>query len=305
MKIALVGCGEWGKLILRDLLRLGADVQVVARSERGVKNARDFGASCIVPNISEISNIDGAVVATTIGSHYHVISEILERFPNVNIFCEKPITNSYIEAQDLLSKYPKNIFVMEKWRYHQGVIKLRDLYQSGHYGKLQGIYTCRHSQSNPHLDTDPVWVLLPHDLSIINEIIGYIPEARSAVGQFHNENFESLIGTLGFEPWVQMDISARSTKTERRIELRFEKFMLVLNDGYANSIQVYNWDQALQKIILPAQEIAFANEMPLYAELKAFLDYLSKTGPAPKSSLSEAVAVVKRIEDLRKLATKK
>lgn len=32
-RIALVGCGRWGRLVLRDLTSLGCDVVVVGRSE--------------------------------------------------------------------------------------------------------------------------------------------------------------------------------------------------------------------------------------------------------------------------------
>ncbi len=302
MKIALIGCGNWGKFILRDLLTLGAEVQVVARSESSINNARELGITDIVSTISELTYPQGIIVATTISSHYSVIEEVAEYFPNIPIFCEKPLTNSYAEAKKLLAQYPNNIFVMDKWRYHQGVIALRDLYQSGEYGALKAIYTTRLSMSNPHMGDDPVWVLLPHDLSILNEILGFIPPARSAQAIIYQDQFESLSCQLGDKPWVQIDVSARSTKRERRMELRFEQHILVLTDGYANQIEVYTWDPKEQSINPNVEFISFKEEMPLLAELEAFVNYLNNKGEKPKSSLKDGVLVVERIEELMKLA---
>lgn len=42
--VGLVGCGNWGRHILRDLLALDCDVTVVARSEASRARARDGGA---------------------------------------------------------------------------------------------------------------------------------------------------------------------------------------------------------------------------------------------------------------------
>ncbi len=302
MKIALIGCGSWGKYILRDLVSLGSQVQVVARSTGSIKNAVEFGATKIVSSVSELESPNGVVVATTIGSHYEIISELSKIFPNIPIFCEKPVTDSFDQASKLLEKSSNNIFVMEKWRYHQGIIKLRELYQSGKFGILEGIHTTRLSMSNPHLDADAVWVLLPHDLSIVNEILGFIPEAQFARGQIYQDHFESLICQLGKNPWVQIEVSARSTKKERRIELRFERHILVLNDGYASEIEIYSWDPNKQIINPQIEKIPFKEEMPLLAELETFIQYLKNEGPTPKSSLREAVLGVERIEQLMSLA---
>ena len=302
MKIALIGCGNWGKYILRDLLSLGAEVQVVARSTSSINNAKQLGINKIVNSISELDSPDGVVVATTIGSHYQVIKETLTLFPDAIIFCEKPLTDSQDHALDLLENYSNQVFVMDKWRYHKGIIKLRELYHSGKYGKLIGIATTRLSMSNPHQDADAVWVLLPHDLSIVYEILGFLPESRLAIAETHQQYFESLTAILGKDPWVHINVSARSTRRERRIELRFENHILVLKDGYASEIEIYGWDPVKQEIANEIEKIAFADEMPLLAELKSFLDYINKTGPTPKSSLAEATQVVKVITELMQMA---
>ena len=46
LRIGLVGCGRWGRLILRDLLALGAEVQVTCRSEATMAAALSAGRRC-------------------------------------------------------------------------------------------------------------------------------------------------------------------------------------------------------------------------------------------------------------------
>src|SRR5262245_44244060 len=53
VSVALVGCGAWGRFILRDLISLGCEVSVVARSERSIANAQEGGASTVVAAIDE------------------------------------------------------------------------------------------------------------------------------------------------------------------------------------------------------------------------------------------------------------
>lgn len=252
MKITLIGCGNWGRYILRDLLTLGAEVQVVARSNSSIQNAKEYGATHIISAVSEITEIDGAVVATTIDSHSQVMHEVLDLFPNLPIFCEKPLTASLSEAHKFLPKNKDNIFVMEKWRYHQGICCLRDLSESGRYGKLRGIHTTRLSQANPHIDSDAVWVLIPHDLSIVKEIIGHLPQAISANGQIYEKTFESLSCQLGGQdsPWINIEVSARSTRKERRIELHLENHLEIL----AKELMEVDFTHTLPINILPNGE---------------------------------------------------
>ena len=54
LSIALVGCGAWGKNILRDLVSLGCEVNVVARSEASISRAREGNARSIVDSVEAL-----------------------------------------------------------------------------------------------------------------------------------------------------------------------------------------------------------------------------------------------------------
>ena len=59
-KVGLIGCGSWGRFILRDLIALGCTVSVVAPSAES--RARAEAAQAVVDSISELPDVDGIVV---------------------------------------------------------------------------------------------------------------------------------------------------------------------------------------------------------------------------------------------------
>ena len=86
-KIGLVGCGAWGRFILRDLVSLGCEVHVVARSKTACDNAAAYGAFKVVKNVRDLdTDLAGCVVATTTETHFEVIQELL--FLKIPLFVE-------------------------------------------------------------------------------------------------------------------------------------------------------------------------------------------------------------------------
>jgi predicted dehydrogenase len=289
--IALVGCGRWGKHILRDLVALGCEVTVVARSEASVARAREGKAATIVDSVDRLTAPDGVVVAVPTGLHAAVLGQVLNL--GVPVFVEKPITDDPSTARQFEKR--KDLFVMDKWRYHPGVELLREIVEDARYGALRGIQTIRHSLYNPHLDSDAVWILLPHDLSIILELTGGIPEPLAALGEV--EGIEaSLTGLL--DDGIAVDVSSRSNVYRRELRVRFDSAVVTLTDGYSEVLDVRVTSQGREPESI---SIPIGLQMPLEAELAAFIDHL-RGGPPPRSSAAEAVLIVERVQQLRDLA---
>ena len=125
VRVGLVGCGAWGRFILRDLVSLGCEVAVVARSERSSATAHEGGAATR-------RRLDRRAARASTGSssqrrrstHAAVVEEALER--GVPVFVEKPLTDDPDDADRLAAAAPERLFVMDKWRYHPGVELLGD-----------------------------------------------------------------------------------------------------------------------------------------------------------------------------------
>jgi predicted dehydrogenase len=290
--IGLAGCGEWGRHILRDLVDLGCEVHVVARSDASRERAASGGAAGIVGSVDELPPISGAVVATSTVTHAEVAEALLER--GVPVFCEKPLTADLAEARRLADRAPERLFVMDKWRYHPGIELLAQIARSRELGRPTGLKTVRVAWGHRFDDVDTVWIHAPHDLAISLEVLGAILPARTAVAERDGRGAAGLVGILGDDPWHVLEVSALSHKRRREIRLVCEGGAAWLADGYADSV-----------VVAPSGEEPrsrpISTELPLLRELRAFVEHV-RGGPAPRSSADEGVEAVSRIEELRALA---
>jgi predicted dehydrogenase len=294
MRIGLVGCGAWGQHILRDLRALGADVAVVARSAGSRARASAGAASSLHDSIADLPPADGYVVATNTASHAAVIEALLPT--GRPIFVEKPLTNDPAAALSIADRAGERVFSMDKWRYHGGVLKLAEVLGSGRLGTIRHVQSWRLGWQSHDRDSDSTWHLLPHDLSIVMELLGTIPEPRWATGfrafGVHAEATAHLEDKGG--PSVGIAVSGCHPVNRRS----------VLVVGSEGSAQLAGSDD--NRLLLrwkdgQTENLAFENAMPLLAELRCFLDHL-RGGPPPKSPAAEAALVVRRIVEIRALA---
>jgi predicted dehydrogenase len=296
--IALVGCGRWGRLVLRDLLALQAEVTVVATGDNA-HVAAEAGAR-VVARAGDLPRVDGIVVVTPTSTHADVIESILPR--GVPIFCEKPLCDDPRRARRLASAGGDRLFVMDKWRYHCGVRELAAIAHSGELGAVVGLRTLRIGYGQAYRDTDCVWTLLPHDLAIAAEILGGVLTPRHAVADFANGEPMGLFAVSANDPgpWHVVELSIRSPKRKRAIKLLCADGVAILEDAYADHIVLVN-NPSTKATSEPTVRRPIACEMPLRVELAAFFDHL-KGGPPPKSSAAEAAEAVVTIAEIRRLA---
>lgn len=296
MIVGLVGCGRWGRHILRDLVSLGCEVPVVARSDASRARAESGGAAEIVERVAELPRLDGAVVATQTSVHAAVLRELLDL--GVPVYCEKPLTDDPAEARRLVDQGNDRLFVMDKWRYHPGVQELAAIARERRLGHVSGITTTRIGWGNPHDDVDPVWVLAPHDLSIALEVMGAVPRPRAAAGQIVDGDVVRLSATLDGDTWWHVfEVSARSPVRQRRIELHCEEGLAVLAGAWDEHVSTYGVDRAEPE----GTRIETPGELPLLACLREFVEHL-RGGPPPRSSVTEGAAIVSTLAELRHLA---
>lgn len=296
MVIGLVGCGDWGRHILRDLGTLGCDVAVVARSAESKARAEAGGATAVVDRIASLPSVDGVIVATPTSTHADVLDEVLGL--GVPVFCEKPLCDDPGEAARLAGLAADRLFVMDKWRYHPGILELAAIAREHRLGAVSGLSTVRVDWGNPHDDADPVWVLAPHELAIALEVMGSVPSPQVAVAHWLGADAVWLSAVLAGSGWWQtLEVSARSPARKRRVELHCADGVAVLADG---------WDEHLLLFTDGAQgaeetRVETPGELPLLAELRTFVAHLAG-GPPPKSSVQEGAAIVAAIAELHELA---
>ena len=302
-RIGLIGCGNWGRHVLRDLLTCGCEVEVVAPSAQSEDNARRGNASRIVTAIADLGPVDGAVVVTPATTHVQVIDEILARRPGTPIYSEKPLTIDPAVAARVARDHAANVFVMHKWRYHPGVLALAAIARSGELGSVVGLRVAREQWSFPPRDVDPIWTHLPHVLSIALEILGALPEPRAARVDRANGDLTGMTASLGGDPWFVFHDSVRGFETRREVQLYCERGTARLRESYADAIEIARGGSLdeLRQDASPERR-AVSTKLPLLAQIEAFLEFIRGRGPAPKGSAVEDAAIVEAICSLRALA---
>ena len=297
MIVGLVGCGGWGRHILRDLVSLGCEVPVVARSEASRARAEEGGAAAIVGDVASLPALEGVVVATETASHAEVLEEVLGL--GVPVFCEKPLTDNAEAAARLAGLAPDRLFVMDKWRYHPAVLELAAIARERRLGPVSGLSTVRVGWGNPHPDVDVVWVLAPHDLSIALEVLGEVPRPEAVAAQWLGREITHLSALLRGDGWWQtLEVSARAPVRRRAIELYCEGGVAALADGWDEHVTLYrDGPDGVEE-----ERIETPGELPLLAELRTFVEHL-RGGPSPKSSAAEGAAIVAAVSQMRSLAS--
>ena len=130
-KIALIGYGYWGRILLPYLEECFEVTHICHRS------AREDGR--FTPDISMVlaSDIDAVVVATPIDAHYEIVKLALEA--GKHVFCEKPLTMSYREAINLTHiAINKNLHIFTDYTYmfSRSILAARDIVDRGELGEL-------------------------------------------------------------------------------------------------------------------------------------------------------------------------
>jgi len=288
--VLLVGCGRWGRNILRDLAIIGRPTVVVDTSPEALAAAAPF-ARATYRSLDLHEHVAGVIIATPATDHVATIERIARlRMP---IFVEKPLAPRIEDAERAVALTGNRLFVMDKWRYHPGIEALGALARSGELGPVRAMRTWRVGWGHTHEDIDPIWTLLPHDLSIVREILGFVPPAVHAIAERGVDRVWGMTACLGADPVCVIEVSARRPEHRRRIEVIFDTAVAFLDGDRDTLIQIRSDDGH--------REISVGDEPPLRRELQTFVSHLDG-GPPPKSSGHDGVAVVRRICELRRLA---
>jgi predicted dehydrogenase len=297
-RVALIGCGRWGRNILRDLLVLGCEVAVTDPDPEARRHAQAVGACGASADLRDLPESDGIVIASPTSTHAVVLDAVLAR--NVAVFVEKPMVCDLADARRVAACGKDRLFVMDKWRYHPGVEALRWVREAGELGRPIGMHLKHVGWGTQQRDADVTWALLPHCLSIVLEVLGHLPAAKQAFAEHGDGKALTLCGVLSSKLWATMEVSVRSPVKQREFRLHCEDGVAWLDDKFAGHIKIARGAGTTGSDADPETRL-ISTELPLLRELRSFVKYLSG-GPPPRSSASEGALIVERIHELRVLA---
>ena len=189
IKVGLIGYGYWGPNLARNLADTeGVELAAIAeaRPDRREAAARRHQGTTMVADAADLiarDDLEAVVIATPLHTHYALAAAAIERGRHVLI--EKPLAASKKEAEslaDLADKHGVRLMVDHTFVYTGAVRTIRGLVDSGQLGDLLYLDSVRVNLGLFQQDTNVIWDLAAHDLSIMDYLVDARPVAVSADG---------------------------------------------------------------------------------------------------------------------------
>ena len=186
-QIAVLGCGGWGRNIVRTLARLGALRAVVdpssAARDRGREMAPDVEILEGYESIFEDPQVSGVMIATPAETHYALACQAIEA--GKDVFVEKPMTVDLADAEDLIRRATaagRILMVGHLLEYHPAVLELIRLVRAGEIGDVRYIISNRLNLGKVRTRENALWSFAPHDIAVILRLVGSMPVEVVATG---------------------------------------------------------------------------------------------------------------------------
>ena len=192
IRVGLIGYGYWGPNLVRNFnASEGSQVDMVCdMSQQSLKKVRkSYPNMKVTTDSNELikdPTIDVVAIATPVFTHYELAKKALEE--GKNVFVEKPFTYTSAEAEALIELAEKKnlkIMVDHTFLYTGAVRKIKQLVEDHVLGDILYYDSIRVNLGLFQHDINVVWDLAPHDISIMEYVIGEKPQAVVATGAEH------------------------------------------------------------------------------------------------------------------------
>lgn len=255
--IAVVGCGYWGSKHVRVLAAMRDVGQVIAVDPDPAVCKR---LSTAFPNIRTSSTltevlheVDGVIVATP--PHNHVDVALVALRAGKHVLIEKPIATSVKDANRIMKASQATgaiVVAGHTYEFNPIVHDLRRRINSGEFGEIRYIHSARLNLGLYRTDVNVVWDLAPHDISIMNFLLGESPSmvrawgfscmARGVVDVAHYQLEYSRRGVVGygFNSWID-------PKKVRQLTVVGSKKMAVFDDVSEEKLRIFD-----HQVVLPS-----------------------------------------------------
>lgn len=309
-RIALVGCGRWGRNLARVLARLGALQLIVDPASQALEAyAAELGVRA-TDNVDAAfaDDIDAVVIAAPAIDHAHLAKRALEA--GKPAFVEKPLALELADAEALAALAQERdltLMVGHLLQYHPAFVTLKAMVQAGEIGELRHITSHRLNPGAIRTEENALWSMAPHDFSMILALTGSEPTRVDAlpVRVVDPSIPDQYFVQLRFDGGVtaQANVSWLSPYKEHKLTVLGTKGALVFEDtvpDHARKLVIYrNYvDQTggtPRFVKSEGEAIEWPAEEPLEAEMRTFLTAAqgkgeTRTGPA------EAIPVLRLLK---------
>ncbi len=317
-KVVIVGCGYWGKNLVRNFAELGVLEAVCdAHVPLAERMSQHYGVPVwTFEQTLAHQTIDGVVIAAPAAQHYDLTKRAL--LAGKNVFVEKPLSLNVSEAEHLCAIAKEQgclLMVGHLLQYHPAFIELKNLIRKGSLGRLQYIYSNRLNLGKFRREENILWSFAPHDLSMILALVNDLPESVYATGVSHlHPGIEDVTTThLTFKNGMRAHIfvSWLHPFKEQKLVVVGDRGMAVFDDGlpWGEKLQLYphqvDWiDGMPTPTKADVIHVPLDVSEPLKLECQHFIDaMLSKTQPCTNGD--EGLRVLRVLDAAQESLAKK
>ncbi len=317
IRIGVIGAGAWGVNHIRVIhgeprcaVTAVADpdetalarVRALAPDARTTRDADHLLAS---------DDIDAVVIASPAATHPRLAIAALSAGKHVLV--EKPLAMTTADARAVdtaASTANKVALVGHLMLHHPAVVRLRELLSSGALGTLYYLHSTRVNLGRLRRDENALWSFGPHDLSMIQFLVGRTPTLVAAHGQsVLQQGVEDVVFlTLRYATGevAHVHLSWLNPRKERRLTLVCSKKMAEFDDVATDKLRIYDkgydrppeFAQYAEYLSLRDGDVyipQLAMQEPLHLQLLHFLDCIERDAK-PIANLRDAIAVTAVLE---------
>lgn len=259
--VAVLGCGYWGKNLVRNFHQLGALALVCDPSEQGRAKARELAPEAEVTADFERAlarrDIDAVAIATPAETHHALAIRAMEA--GKDVFVEKPLALTYQQGIEMKAKADESgciLMVGHLLEYHPAVLKLREMVGDGTLGDVNYIYSHRLNFGKVRTEENALWSFAPHDIAVILRLAGKMPvEVTCVGGNYITEGLADVtMSCLRFAAGLRAHIfvSWLNPFKEQKLVVVGDRQMAVFNDVLQE-----------EKLVLHNQRVEIKDRVPL------------------------------------------
>jgi len=308
--IAVVGCGYWGKNLVRNFAELGALRTICDSSPEVIDRLHT-----LYPNVNKETRFEailadketkGVVISSPAALHYSMAKQAL--IGGKEVLVEKPLSLTVEEGKELVELAEKNgriLMVGHVLEYHPGIVRLKQLVDSGDLGKINYIYSSRLNLGKFRTEENILWSFAPHDISVILLLLNELPQEVSAHGgcYLHSDIADVTVTTMSFAGGVRAHIfvSWLHPYKEQKLVVVGDKRMAVFDDvSTQDKLLLYEHGiEWIDRVPVPRKQEAipvdFTMAEPLKLECQHFLECL-ESRENPRTDGASGLKVLKVLD---------
>jgi predicted dehydrogenase len=317
IRIGVIGYGYWGPNIVRNLNSLGSAkvVMVCDKREHALERAKQaYPSVAVTQDESDVLNatdIDAVAVITPVWTHYELTERALNN--GKHVFVEKPFTSTAEQGErlvELAERKGLTVMVDHTFLFTGAVKKIKQLVDQGELGRLYYYDSLRVNLGLFQHDVNVLWDLAPHDLSIVDHLVGAEATGVVATGAGHvNGHADVAYMTLYYPDnfIAHINVNWLSPVKIRTTLIGGEKKMVVWNDVvsdekirvYDRGVNIATRQGAYEALVSYRSGDMWAPKIEateaLKLELSYFIDCVTK-GEQPFNDAKSGLRVVKMLE---------